>query len=94
MTEIGPVAMGVRAAGRAARDRRPYIAEVIDPLTGQRVPRGTTGELVLTNLGRLGSPLIRYRTSDIVRAGAGRHCVCGAAISPSRAESSAAPTTC
>jgi phenylacetate-CoA ligase len=31
------------------------------------VPEGTPGELVLTNLGRLGSPLIRYRTGDHVR---------------------------
>jgi phenylacetate-CoA ligase len=54
-----------------------YIAEVIDPVTGQPVPRGTTGELVLTNLGRLGSPLIRYRTSDMVQAASGERCVCG-----------------
>ena len=29
------------------------------------------GELVLTNLGRVGSPLIRYRTGDLVRIAAG-----------------------
>ena len=42
------------------------IAEVIDPTTGSPLPPGTEGELVLTNLGRLGSPLIRYRTGDRV----------------------------
>jgi phenylacetate-CoA ligase len=54
-----------------------YIAEVIDPLTGLPIARGVTGELVLTNLGRLGSPLIRYRTSDIVQAAAEERCECG-----------------
>ena len=44
-----------------------YIAEVIEPTTGEPVPEGETGELVLTNLGRVGSPLIRYRTGDQVR---------------------------
>jgi hypothetical protein len=48
-----------------------YIAEVIDPASGQAVGAGSTGELVLTNLGRVGSPLLRFRTGDLVeRAGA------------------------
>jgi phenylacetate-CoA ligase len=42
------------------------IPEVIDPATGREVAAGTEGELVLTNLGRVGSPLIRYRTGDRV----------------------------
>ena len=45
-----------------------YIAEIIDPESRKPVPRGETGELVLTTLGRLGSPAIRYRTRDLVRA--------------------------
>jgi phenylacetate-CoA ligase len=40
------------------------------------VPPGEQGELVLTNFGRLGSPLIRYRTGDMVRADP-RPCPCG-----------------
>ncbi len=44
-----------------------FIAEVIDPETLQPVDNGELGELVLTNLGRVGSPLIRYRTGDLVR---------------------------
>jgi len=44
-----------------------YIAEVIDPATGQPTAKGEVGELVLTNLGRWGSPLIRYRTGDLVK---------------------------
>jgi phenylacetate-CoA ligase len=55
-----------------------FIGEVIDPATGQVVPDGEAGELVLTNLGRWGSPLIRYRTGDYVRMVRGdRPCACG-----------------
>lgn len=43
-----------------------FIAEVIDPNTGKPVPVGKRGELVLTNLGRWGTPVIRYRTGDLV----------------------------
>lgn len=46
------------------------IAEILDPETLQSVAPGQIGELVVTNLGRLGSPLIRYRTRDLVRAAA------------------------
>ncbi|HZU35950.1 MAG TPA: phenylacetate--CoA ligase family protein, partial [Gemmataceae bacterium] len=53
-----------------------YIPEVVDVAGGEPVLPGQLGELVLTNLGRLGSPLIRYRTGDLVRAGA-RPCPCG-----------------
>lgn len=53
-----------------------YIAEVVDPETGDRVPEGESGELVLTNLGRGCSPLIRYRTGDQVRLSRGQ-CPCG-----------------
>ena len=45
-----------------------FIAEVIDPDTEQAVAPGNSGELVLTNLGRLGFPLIRYHTGDVVQA--------------------------
>lgn len=54
-----------------------YIAEVIDPATGQPVPEGAEGELVLTNLGRTGFPVVRYRTGDIVRPRARGRCSCG-----------------
>ena len=45
-----------------------FIAEVIDPDTTRAVRPGEQGELVLTNLGRWGFPLIRYRTGDMVQA--------------------------
>lgn len=44
------------------------IAEIIDSETGAHIPTGELGELVITNLGRLGMPVIRYRTGDLVRA--------------------------
>lgn len=43
------------------------IAEVVDPETMEPTPDGEIGELLMTNLGRLGSPLIRYGTGDRVR---------------------------
>jgi phenylacetate-CoA ligase len=39
--------------------------EVIDPLTGENVPEGEKGELVLTHLYKEASPLLRYRTGDL-----------------------------
>ncbi|HUU55168.1 MAG TPA: phenylacetate--CoA ligase, partial [Armatimonadota bacterium] len=42
-----------------------YLAEIIDPETGDRVPDGQEGELVLTSLTREAMPLIRYRTRDL-----------------------------
>ncbi|MDR2240554.1 MAG: phenylacetate--CoA ligase family protein [Zoogloeaceae bacterium] len=53
-----------------------FIAEVLDPLTGQPVAEGERGELTLTNLGRWGFPIIRYKTGDVVRATTQR-CDCG-----------------
>jgi len=44
-----------------------FIAEVLDPQTGKEMRVGETGELVITNLGRPGFPVIRYRTGDLVR---------------------------
>ncbi|HBG78486.1 MAG TPA: phenylacetate--CoA ligase [Phycisphaerales bacterium] len=41
-----------------------YILEVIDPKTGDPVPDGQEGEVVLTNLIRHAMPLMRYRTRD------------------------------
>ena len=44
-----------------------YLPEIIDSRTGELVPEGSEGELVLTTLNRRGMPLIRYRTGDITR---------------------------
>ena len=71
MTELGPLAIEPedRPGGLTVLETD-CIAEIIDPATGSAVAPGEEGELVITNLGRLGSPLIRYRTGDRVRAAA------------------------
>jgi len=53
-----------------------FIAEVIDPATGAPVAPGQRGELVLTNLGRWGFPILRYRTGDLVEVNHAP-CACG-----------------
>jgi phenylacetate-CoA ligase len=50
--------------------------EIIDPKTGQLVPEGEIGELVITTLKKEGAPLIRYRTHDLTRFLPG-DCACG-----------------
>ena len=42
-----------------------FIAEIINPDTGEVLPEGSKGELVFTTLAKEGFPLIRYRTRDI-----------------------------
>jgi phenylacetate-CoA ligase len=52
------------------------LFEIIDPITGERLPDGTLGELVITTLTKEGAPLIRYRTRDLTRIIPGL-CKCG-----------------
>ena len=42
-----------------------YLLEIVDPKTGEPLPDGQTGELVLTTLCREAMPQLRYRTRDI-----------------------------
>ena len=42
-----------------------FIAEIIDPDTGEVLPEGTQGELVFTSIDKEAFPLLRYRTRDI-----------------------------
>ena len=68
MTEVGPVSYEcAERPGTLCVIEASYFAEIIDPITGQPVGDGQNGELVLTTLGRRGSPLLRYRTGDVVR---------------------------
>ena len=53
-----------------------FLVEVVDPERGHAVEDGAEGELVVTNLGRWGSPAIRYRTGDRVRVDP-KPCPCG-----------------
>jgi phenylacetate-CoA ligase len=78
MTEVGPVSYSCPKRDRVLHIiEASYFAEVIDPVNSRAVEAGERGELVLTNLGRIGSPLIRYRTGDIVQRGASEQCECG-----------------
>lgn len=53
-----------------------FLAEIVDPQTGQPLPEGETGELVLTTLTKDAMPLLRYRTGDLTRFLPGL-CSCG-----------------
>ncbi len=85
MTEVGPLAGEcVENPGGLHILETDCIVEIIDPDTGvvsgewgvtsDRQP--IRGELVITNLGRIGSPMIRYRTGDIVELDP-QPCPCG-----------------
>ncbi|MBO5559941.1 MAG: phenylacetate--CoA ligase [Ruminococcus sp.] len=50
--------------------------EIIDPKTGENLPDGEWGEIVITTLVKEGAPLIRYRTHDLSRIIPGE-CPCG-----------------
>lgn len=68
MTEIGSLGIEcVEDPGNTHLIESECIAEIINPKTGEPDSDGALGELVLTNLGRCGSPLIRYRTGDLVQ---------------------------
>ena len=77
MTEIGAYGFEcAEAPGGMHVIESEFIASVIDPESTEPLPDGQLGELVLTNLGRWGSPLIRYRTGDQVVLSRDR-CACG-----------------
>lgn len=53
-----------------------FLPEIIDPATGEQLPPGAMGELVLTTLTKEGVPLLRYRTRDITSLDY-TPCICG-----------------
>ena len=53
-----------------------FIAEIIDPKTGEVLPEGEKGELVFTSITKEAFPLIRYRTRDICVLSR-KKCSCG-----------------
>ncbi len=68
MTEVGPVAYEIPGQSGGLRIiQESYFAEVVDPQSEQSIPSGELGELVLTTLGRVGCPVLRYRTGDLVK---------------------------
>ncbi|MCB0274195.1 MAG: phenylacetate--CoA ligase family protein [Calditrichaeota bacterium] len=78
MTEMGPVSYPCPANPMTLHVlSRYYIAEILPPEgDGTTLPEGQ-GELILTNLFRHGSPLLRYRTGDLVDLTVGAACSCG-----------------
>ncbi len=78
MTETGPVTYECPEQTGVLHVMEPeYVAEIVDPGSGEAVADGLSGELVLTNLGRTGSPILRYRTGDLVQPRPLGQCICG-----------------
>ena len=74
MTEVGAMSFEcVVQPGGVHLIEAEYVFEVLDPATDKPADEG---ELVVTNLGRIGMPAIRYRTGDKVRITRER-CECG-----------------
>ena len=72
-TEVGAWGFECLAQQGPHINESEFICEVIDPVTGDLAEEG---ELVITNLGRVGMPVIRYRTGDRVKLNTGP-CECG-----------------
>ncbi|WP_459897136.1 phenylacetate--CoA ligase family protein [Desulfurobacterium crinifex] len=79
MTETGGVGLGIdcKAHNGIHVWEDHYIVEIVDPETGEVLPDGEEGELVITTLTREGLPLIRYRTRDITKVISRERCDCG-----------------
>ena len=78
LTEIYGPGVGVSCkydCGIHVWDDYVYV-EVVDPKTGENLPDGEVGELVITTLQKEGAPLIRYRTHDLSSIIPG-DCPCG-----------------
>jgi len=78
LTEIYGPGIGINCPGERAMhcfDDYLYI-EIIDPVTGENVPDGEEGEIVITTLVKEGAPLLRFRTHDMSRIVPGE-CKCG-----------------
>jgi phenylacetate-CoA ligase len=76
MTELGATGFTCQEQAGVHLIESEFVFEVIDPATGEPLLEGQQGELVATNLGRHGSPLIRYRTGDLVELDTSP-CPCG-----------------
>jgi phenylacetate-CoA ligase len=72
-TEVGAWGFECMAQDGVHVNEGEFICEIIDPATGQPAQEG---ELVISNLGRVGMPVLRYRTGDHVRL-ASQPCSCG-----------------
>src|SRR3954447_6723932 len=64
LTEVGSFAYPCDSCGGMHLREDEVVAEIVDSETGEPVPDGATGELVVTALARSGFPVVRYRTGD------------------------------
>lgn len=76
-SEVGAFGFSCSARKGVHVNEAEFICEVIDAETGNPAEPGASGELVLTNLGRLGFPIVRYRTHDVVKPMERHTCDCG-----------------
>ena len=76
MTEVGAYGFECVAQAGLHVNELEFVAEVLEPESGRAVSPGEIGELTLTNLGRWGAPVLRYRSGDRVRL-ASSDCACG-----------------
>lgn len=74
-TEVGAWGFECREQDGLHVNESEFLAEVVDPETGEP---SSEGELIITNLGRVGTPVIRYRTGDRVKVN-DEPCRCGRA---------------
>ena len=79
MTETGGVGLGIDCSAHDGIHvwEDDYLVEIINPETGDPVPDGSQGEMIVTTLNREGLPLIRYRTRDITTVISREKCSCG-----------------
>ncbi|MGH7809343.1 MAG: phenylacetate--CoA ligase family protein, partial [Candidatus Binatia bacterium] len=76
-TEVGAFGFECQSQPGAIHvNEEEFIIEIINSNTGEEAPPGEKGELVITNLGRACSPLIRYKTGDLVQSRS-QPCSCG-----------------
>jgi phenylacetate-CoA ligase len=69
MSELGGPGVSGECMERAGMhiNEDHFYCEIIDPLSGEVLPEGSQGELVVTTLKKEGFPMLRYRTGDITR---------------------------
>ena len=81
LTEVGAYGLHCQVHDLAVHvNEAEFFFELIEPNTGKPLKVAGTGEMVLTNLGRSGSPAIRFRTGDIVKVKK-EPCGCGRSFS-------------
>ncbi len=74
---MGPGVAYECLAGRLHVAEDHFIAEIVDPLTGQTVDEGQPGELVITTITTKAYPLIRFKTGDVTKFIQDDVCPCG-----------------